>query len=179
MKKFGFLLSLLLIIEISKEIEISPEIMEIIYDKITLVIKGMTTSEKGECYNMLINEDNKKFILSIIPKIISEISQAQPGQEIFIILNYIPEIIQNLNYTFLEYCQIENFIYFYTAIQNYESRVKKVEEVGRSIIENNQTFFEGTSQLVKTRGIDGKIVLLGKIISAVTNITFGNITRTE
>ena len=172
MKKFGFFFSLLLIINLSKEIEISPEIMEIIYDKITLVIKGMTTSEEEECYNMLKNEDNKNFLLNIILKIISEISQAQPGQEISIISKYIQEIIQKLGGSFITYCQIEKFLTFYIAIQYYNNRVEELDKVGNNIKRNNQTFFDGTSQLVKTRGTDGKIVLLGKIISAVLDITF-------
>ena len=170
MKKFGFLLSLLLIIEISKEIEIGPEIMETIYDKIALITKGMNSTSEQKCYNCLIKEENKKFILNTIMQIISEI-QTNPEDQIAIIIKYVLPLIGNPQLNLEENCHISKLWEFYVNLQDFNSRVKIVDKVGESIQENVDKFYKGTSQLVKTRGIDGKIVLLGNIVSATLNIT--------
>ena len=52
-----------------------------------------------------------------------------------------------------------------------EKRIDLIEQFGNNIYINKDLFFDASSNFVKVRGIDEKIVLIGIIIRAITNIT--------
>ena len=51
-------------------------------------------------------------------------------------------------------------------------RIGQVKNFGENILNNADLFLEGSSNFVKKKGIDAKLELLGKIIRAITNISF-------
>ena len=69
MNRFAFFISLIILFNLSSNLELDRKVYEILYDKAILVIKGMTTSESYLCYNTC--KDNKDalldFILDLIP----------------------------------------------------------------------------------------------------------------
>ena len=55
---------------------------------------------------------------------------------------------------------------------DYNSRVERIKTFGNNIQNNIDKFFDASSKFVKTRGLDGKLLLIGQILSAVTDFVF-------
>ena len=169
MNKFRFLLCILLLFNISNEIDVEKEIIEAIYDKVILIFKGMSDSNKMECYTNFAFEKREP-ILDLISKIIIEY-QENPSQTFSeIISKYYLTIFFTLGGEFLQNC-LDLFINLYANFYDDEKRIDLIEQFGNNIYINKDLFFDASSNFVKVRGIDEKIVLIGIIIRAITNIT--------
>ena len=71
-----------------------------------------------------------------------------------------------------EYCNLFGLILLYIQLSDDAMRIGQVKNFGENILNNADLFLEGSSNFVKKKGIDAKLELLGKIIRAITNISF-------
>ena len=169
MNKYLLFICVLLSLKITIQFELAENVIGTIYDKAIVILKGM--SEKNfSCYNIL--ENNKTLILPVVMEIIS-LYQKNPGS--IVDFNKLIELIANmgdLGYELIKICDIVKLYHLYLDLNDDEERITIVEQFGRNIIENINLFYYGSSNFVKVRGIDSKLELLGKVIRAITNITF-------
>ena len=171
MNRFAFFISLIILINLSSNLELDKKVYEVIYDKALLVIKGMTTSESYLCYNIC--KDNKDALLDFILDFIPLLKSIPEDAEIDQIIGMIYSIIKpGFPYASLYNCQVNDLIEFYLRFRNYNDRIELIKEFGTNIKTNNKEFYEGSSNFVKVRGIDGKLILVGKILSAITGLHF-------
>ena len=99
--------------------------------------------------------------------------QKNPGS--IVDFNKLIELIANmgdLGYELIKICDIVKLYHLYLDLNDDEERITIVEQFGRNITENINLLYYGSSNFVKVRGIESKLELLGKIIRAITNITF-------
>ena len=171
MNQFAFFISLIILFNLSSNLELDRKVYEILYDKAILVIKGMTTSESYLCYNTC--KDNKDALLDFILDLIPLLKSLPEDTPEYKILDMIYSIIKpDFPYIFLDNCQVYDLIRLFSRFRNYNDRIGLIKEFGTNIKTNNKEFYEGSSNFVKVRGIDGKLILVGKILSAVTGLHF-------
>ena len=170
MNKFGIFLILLLTIEISTEIDLDDKTMEGIYDKLLLIIQGMSINEKGNCLTLL-TEKKENFIV-IFNKLISAFLN---GEELKGLIGDIINFIVSLgikDYTTLDNdCHIMKLFNLYTSFKNDNTRIKFFEDMGTNISKNSTIIQKEGSRFVFKRGINEKIVLIGKMARPILNIT--------
>ena len=169
MNKFFFLIHILLSFNIAFQIELNENILGTIYDKSIIIIKGMSENELL-CYDTLAN--NKTVILPVVMELITAIKENQgqlPSEDkIFKIISKLGDVGNKL----FEYCNLIGLYFFYTNLSDDELRIGIVNNFGVNIGKNADLFLEASTNFVKKRGIDAKLELLGKIIRAITNISF-------
>ena len=164
MNKFSIFFCLLFLINVSNQIQIEQIISPIIYDKLLLIIKGMSNPDKQNCYT--ITKNYKDGILASI----SEISPGQSFFDIFqIFMRFLPLSVTT---SLLSDCKVLYLLNLYEDFSNDDKRIELVETLGGNINRNSLQFFEGSSNFVKVRGLDAKLVLLGKVLGAITDIKF-------
>ena len=164
MNKFSIFFCLLFLINVSNQSQIEQIISPIIYDKVLLIIKGMSNSGEQNCYNLC--KMYKEGILASI----SAISPGDNYGKIFLILlRFLPK---DIPISLLTSCKIANIYQLYNEFSDDDTRINLVEKLGKNIKDNCEQFFEGSSNFVKVRGLDAKLVLLGKVLGAVTGIKF-------
>ena len=72
----------------------------------------------------------------------------------------------------LDDCKIVPLYGIYEDFIDYNSRVERIKTFGNNIQNNIDKFFDASSKFVKARGLDGKLLLIGQILSAVTDFVF-------
>ena len=168
MNKFGIFLILLLTIEISTEIDLDDKTMEGIYDKLLLIIQGMSINEKGNCLTLL-TEKKDKFIV-IFNKLISAFLNGEELKGLIgDIINFTLEIKDKT--TLNNDCHIMKLFNLYTSFKNDNARIKFFEDMGTNISKNSTIIQKEGSRFVFKRGINEKIVLIGKMARPILNIT--------
>ena len=169
MNKFGFLVCIL-ILNLSYEIDFSDETISAIYDKAMLIVKGMSNPKPMNCHSELTLDESKKFIINLVRTIIKEVDQ-NPGTSIVdIIVGHYLEIYSSLGSELLYDCKIDQILFIFVSLDKFNTRLDLFEMLGNNIAKNLDQFHSASSQIVKTRGFDGKFELVGKIISAITDI---------
>ena len=169
MKKITIPFLLILTINISTVISIEQKLMETLYDKAMLILEGMTNStvEEKKCVGVLAK--NKAAILNLSIQIIEAFKK---GDNIkILILNYLGQIPAADVIIILENCHIWDIYDLYDRCMKDDERIKLIEDIGYGTKHNVDLFYEGSSNFVKVRGLDGKLVLFGKIVSSFFNLT--------
>ena len=77
------------------------------------------------------------------------------------------EIHENM----LEYCDPLTLISKVVQFQDYDSRRSLIEQAGRNIVERYIEVFDCGKQFLKIRGIDGKLEVIGKMISIILDFS--------
>ena len=170
MSKFRIFFILLLTLNISNQFTLDDEQVSIIYDKLLLLIQGMTDKGEGQCLNCFKENKDKlsHFIVDLIPAVFGGYDN---------ITDIIAEDIAKykINYFLLiqiaALCRIDKFGQYALGFNENTTRVEIFETIGTNIKNNSKQFLEGSSKFVIRRGIDEKIKLIGKIASAALNIT--------
>ena len=169
MKKFIISLLIILVINASNAISMDQNFMENIYDKIMVILEGVTDpkANKKECVNFLIK--NKPNILNLAIQVIPVIEDSDKVTQIMadFIIKY-PSALSIL----ISNCDGLRFKELYRYSIDDELRIDLIAEIGNYIKQNVDEFNEASSNFVNVRGIDGKLILLGKIISIMFNIKF-------
>jgi hypothetical protein len=170
MKKLRLFFFVLFIINFSEVIEIDQRIYEGIYDKAILIVKGMTDDsdplKEPLCYNTLKNGKDK-----FLPIFLGIIDKCKNGIDYTCLWSIIPAFEDD----FLNDCKVYDIV---TALVSYipfdskNNKIRLIRDIGNNTQINKQLFFEGSSNFVKVRGIDGKLVLVGKVFSAMLNFKF-------
>ena len=174
MNRFAFFISLIILFNLSSNLDLDKKFYEFLYDKAILIIKGMTILEDYSCYNTC--KDKKDILLDVIMELIpllKNLPEDTPAFQILAMISSIIETKQDFPYTFLYDCKVYDLAVFYQRFRNYNERIELIKEFGINIKNNNKEFYEGGSNFVKVRGIDGKLILVGKILSAVTGLHLG------
>ena len=169
MNKYLLFICVLLSLKITIQFELAENVIGTIYDKAIVILKGMSENNYS-CYDIL--ENNKTLILPVVMEIIS-LYKKNPGS--IVDFNKLIELMAgmgDLGYELIEDCDILKLYHLYLDLNDDEKRITIVEQFGRNITENINLLYYGSSNFVKVRGIDSKLELLGKIIRAITNITF-------
>ena len=169
MKKFIISLLVILVINASNAISIDQNFMENLYDKIMVILEGVTDpkANEKECINFLVK--NKPDILNLVIQILPVI------EDIYNVSLIMAEFISKYplaEQILFSHCDGDRFIYLYSYSIDDELRINLIAEIGNYIKQNVDEFHEASSNFVNVRGIDGKLILLGKIISIMFNIKF-------
>ena len=174
MNKFGIILILLLTIDISIEITIDEEVMDGIYDKLLLIIQGMTVNEKGECLNLLTNK--KKTFIKLFNEIITSFLNGDDLSNIFDNLINLIRLLPGLDIfkdvpILLYNCHMNDMMKIQDGFKDDNERVKIFQRMGKCIHDNSTIIQKEGSRFVFKRGIDEKIILIGKMARPILNIT--------
>ena len=162
MNKVIALFILLITINFANELNIDQNLLSSIYDKFLFVVEGMSAEKKRGCLDNLI--ENKDTYLPELEKIIELIingNEASYNFDLSNIFNYGSLIVD---------CKIFDFLGLLGKFNN--SRVLFFQDIGKNIENNAEKFHEGTSKFVRKRTVNDRLVLIGKISSAILNITF-------
>ena len=168
MNKFSFLTYLLLSLTITVQIEMNGNILDIIYDKAIIIIKGMS-EQSHVCYDTLAN--NKTVILPALIELITLFqnqSRIIDPDDLVEILSKLGDISGKL----VLYCNAISLYNLFKNSRDDEKRIDVIKTFGENILHNNQSFYDGSSNFIRERGLDAKLRILGKIIRAITNINF-------
>mgnify|MGYP006916146278 FL=1 len=161
---------MILAINVSKVISLEQSLVETIYDKVMLIVEGMTnsTAKEKECVNVLVK--NKVNIINLSIKIIDAFKK---GDNIYILIMNNLDKFTIVDLTILaNHCRVLELYKLYERCMDDEKRITLIGDIGENTKHNVDLFYEGSSNFVKVRGLDGKLVLLGKIVSSFFNLTF-------
>ena len=171
MNRFVFFISLVLLVNLSSNLELDKKVYGTIYDKVILLIKGMSDSKEPQCYNTF--RDKKDILLDFFLELIPYIQTHSEEISLSYIFSLFSSLVRKgLPMTFLDDCKIVPLYGIYEDFIDYNSRVERIKTFGNNIQNNIDKFFDASSKFVKTRGIDGKLLLIGQILSAVTDFVF-------
>ena len=171
MNRFVFFISLVLLVNLSSNLELDKKVYGTIYDKVILLIKGMSDSKEPQCYNTF--RDKKDILLDFLLEFIPYIQTHSEEINILYILSQISSLVsKGLPNSFWEDCKIGILYGIYEEFINYNKRIELIQTFGIKIQNNIDKFFDASSKFVKTRGFDGKLILIGQILSAVTDLVF-------
>ena len=169
MKKITIPFLLILAINESNVISIDQKLMETLYDKAMLILEGMTNSTTKEKNCVVYLVQNKEIILNFSLQIIAAF---QKDEDIInLIWNYIGNLPGESWNILVNHCHINEIIALYGRCMDDEERIKLIEDIGYATKSNVDLFYEGSSNFVKVRGLDGKLVLFGKVVSSFFNLT--------
>ena len=171
MNKFVFFISLVLLVNLSSNLELDKKVYGTIYDKVILLIKGMSDSKEPQCYNTF--RDKKDILLDFFLELIPYIQTHSEEISLSYIFSLFSSLVRKgLPMTFLDDCKIVPLYGIYEDFIDYNTRVERIQTFGKNIQNNIDKFFDASSKFVKTRGLDGKLLLIGQILSAVTDFVF-------
>ena len=171
MNRFVFFISLVLLVNLSSNLELDKKVYGTIYDKVILLIKGMSDSKEPQCYNTF--RDKKDILLDFFLELIPYIQTHSEEISLSKIFSLFYSLVRKgLPMTFLDDCKIVPLYGIYEDFIDYNTRVERIQTFGKNIQNNIDKFFDASSKFVKTRGLDGKLLLIGQILSAVTDFVF-------
>ena len=171
MNRFAFFISLILLVNLSSNFEFDKKVYGTIYDKAILLIKGMSDSKESQCYNTF--RDKKDILLDFFLELIPYIQTHSEEISLSYIFKLFSSLVRKgLPMTFLDDCKIVPLYGIYEDFIDYNTRVERIQTFGKNIQNNIDKFFDASSKFVKTRGLDGKLLLIGQILSAVTDFVF-------
>ena len=171
MNRFAFFISLILLVNLSSNFEFDNKVYGTIYDKAILLIKGMSDSKEPQCYNTF--RDKKDILLDFFLELIPYIQTHSEEISLSYIFSLFSSLVRKgLPMTFLDDCKIVPLYGIYEDFIDYNTRVERIQTFGKNIQNNIDKFFDASSKFVKTRGLDGKLLLIGQILSAVTDFVF-------
>ena len=160
MANLRFFLCFLLLVNISYQINIENSFIDGVYDKIVCVLKGL--SAEGKCPVILM--DKKEKVIELVNYIIETgINNINPWE----LYMKSMEIHENM----LEYCDPLTLISKVVQFQDYDSRRSLIEQAGRNIVERYIEVFDCGKQFLKIRGIEGKLEVIGKMISIILDFS--------
>ena len=166
MNKLGIACILLLTINVSSINNTYDELVSVVYDRLLLIIEGMTPGEQKKCYNGL--KDNKDKFFYVLKDIFNCTSF---WDFIQIIANFSKYgIDEDLEKDINSNCHIDEFSKYTSDFYDDVKRVERFQDIGNNIKNNAYDFQKGTTGFVRKRKIANKIKLIGKIISAILNI---------
>ena len=76
---------------------------------------------------------------------------------------------------FINDCKVNDIVsalFSYYPPDSKNNKIELIRDIGNNTQINKQLFFAGSSNFVKVRGIDGKLILVGKVFSAMLNFKF-------
>ena len=160
MNRFAFFISLILLVNLSSNFEFDKKVYGTIYDKAILLIKGMSDSKEPQCYNTF--RDKKDILLDFFLELIPYIQTHSEEISLSYIFSLFSSLVRKgLPMTFLDDCKIVPLYGIYEDFIDYNTRVERIQTFGKNIQNNIDKFFDASSKFVKTRGLDGKLLLIG------------------
>ena len=160
MTNLRFFLCFLLLVNISYQIDIDNSFINGVYDKIVCLLKGL--SSEGKCPAILMN--NKEKVIKLVNYIITT---GINNINYFDIYMQSMEIDENM----LDYCDPLTLISKVVQFQDYDSRRHLIEEAGSNIMKKYNEIYDCGKNFLKIRGIDGKLEVIGKLISIIMDFS--------
>ena len=167
MNKFRIVCILLLITNVSSKIRTYDDFINVLYDKLLLVIEGMSAEGQYKCYNSF--KENKVIFSNMLKDIFNS---TDFDDAINIIIKDCLEIDPILLLDIYANCHIDKLLTFITNYKIKEERIKIIKRIGNNIENNAEEFQKGSNGVVRKKAINDKIRHVGKIISAIFNIKF-------
>ena len=159
MNKFALVFFLLLIVNFSQEDEINVN-YENIYDLVVNVIKGLSANDEGLCANVFIK--NKDTMLSVVRSVIEELKKGKGLMDV--IGGYAIQLlgVENL----LSDCRVFSLI---SSVKDLLS-VEGIKAIGDRISEKADTLYDYFQKLKSAKGLDNKLVYVGKCLKIILDI---------
>ena len=167
MNKFRIVCILLLITNVTSKIRTYDDFINVLYDKLLLVIEGMSAEGQYKCYNSF--KENKVIFSNMLKDIFNS---TDFDDAINIIIKDCLEIDPILLLDIYANCHIDKLLTFITNYKIKEERIKIIKRIGNNIENNAEEFQKGSNGVVRKKAINDKIRHVGKIISAIFNIKF-------
>ena len=167
MNKFRIVCILLLITNVSSKIRTYDDFINVLYDKLLLIIEGMSAEGQYKCYNSF--KENKVIFSNMLKDIFNS---TDFDDAINIIIKDCLEIDPILLLDIYANCHIDKLLTFITNYKIKEERIKIIKRIGNNIENNAEEFQKGSNGVVRKKAINDKIRHVGKIISAIFNIKF-------
>ena len=167
MNKLRIACLLLLIMNVSSKIRTYDEFISVIYDKILLIIEGMSAEGQYKCYNDF--KENKDIFSNMLKDIFNS---TDFDDAIQIIIKDCLKINPFLLLDIGANCHIDEFLTYINNIKKDKERVNIIQKIGDNIEKNAEEFKNGSNGIARKKSFNNKIRHLGKIISAILNIKF-------
>ena len=160
MNKLVLFLCFLLAINFSQSVVVDGVDIDDVYDKATVVAKGLANSNEYKCYSIL--RSKRSAILSEIVKIINDFKSGDNWTTIatkhFIFLLF--------NDDFTSKCRVSQIaaeaMDFITPDGIYR--------LGSNMVGNSQTLQTYADEFVRANNLDGKLIAAGKMLKLVTGL---------
>ena len=161
MNKFGIILCLLAISFSVQKIDLSQIDIEVVYDKVAILVKGMSENGENKCSANLIK--NKAQLLEIIKSAIVDLNN---GLELSQILaKYAVKLIMVDKFT--TECKVYNIAEKVLKLKT----EKGIKDLGYNIVNNSKTILDLFEELKNAPQLDDKLVIAGKLIKTITDFT--------
>ena len=167
MNKFRIVCILLLITNVSSKIRTYDDFINVLYDKLLLIIEGMSAEGQYKCYNSF--KENKVIFSNMLKDIFNS---TDFDDAINLIIKDCLEIDPILLLDIYANCHIDKLLTFITNYKIKEERIKIIKRIGNNIENNAEEFQKGSNGVVRKKAFNDKIRHVGKIISAIFNIKF-------
>ena len=160
MNKLGLLVCFLLAINFSQSTIVDGVDIDDVYDKATVVAKGLANNNEYKCFNIL--KRKRSTILNEIVKIIGEFKNGDNWTKIagkhFLFL-----IINN---DFTTNCRVSEIAA--AAMELIEPT--GIYRLGSNMVGNSQTLQAYADEFVRANNLDGKLIAAGKMIKLITGL---------
>ena len=158
MNKFVLLLCFLLVVNVSKE---ETDMYDRAYDLITKLLKGMSTSEKGECANIF--ENKKEEIMNVIKGLIDDIKAGKKFSDVLVNYGFKLITIEDL----VLKCKAFDLFQLFSKFTSKDG----IKEIGSTIQNKADEIYELINDVKSARTLADKLVKVGKILSIVFNFS--------
>ena len=160
MNKFGFLISLLILGFSIQAINLEEIDLDMIYDKIVILAKGLSQNGEEKCSANLVK--NKEKLMNIIQLVIADLNK---GDELpAIIARYTLKILAVPG--FVGECKVFDLVAKVMALKE----EKGIKDIGYNLINNSAAIVAYIEEFKNAADLDAKLVVIGKIIKVVTDL---------
>ena len=162
MNKLGLFLCFLLAISYTQSEVIDGLDINELYDKFTIIAKGMAETTEYKCANSLIN--NKAKILPEVENIMKSLNNEQElmskligaGLKLFMIDGFATD------------CNLQSIMEIAPKI----TKAEGIRNMGNNMINNADELETIFKEFTNASDLDGKLIVIGKIIRKITGISF-------
>ena len=159
MKALTLLCFIFLVLNISKESELSDALIDSIYDYLPDILTGVSSSVASKCSNDFKNK--KSQILPLLKDVISDLIDGAGIDDI--IINY--SIRAGLIWFLNDNC---NLISLGALMANIDSE-NGIKKIGQAIKEHNENLYNLERDIKKADSLEKRLYYLGKIIYNILN----------
>ena len=162
MKALSLLFFIFLVLNLSKESDISDALIDSIYDYLPDIIRGISSSEATKCPNELIQKKSK--ILPLLQDVISDLIDGASLVDIAKGYTIRAGFIFGLD----DNCSLLSLGLFLADIDS----ANGIEKIGKAIQENNKKIYDLERDIKKEESFENKLYYFGKILYYVLNFYF-------
>ena len=164
MNKLELFFCLLLVISFTQTEEIDEYNVTELYDKFTIIAKGMAETNETKCSYILINY--RKTIFPVVKAVFENFNDKEKLNKIFtaaaLPLMMIPNIVKD--------CNLNKIIDTLPKFINLKA--DEIKNIGQTVIDHADELEQIVKEFFGSTEIEGKYIAAGKIIRIITGISF-------